>query len=165
MTTPRILVAGIGNVLLGDDGFGVEVARRLAARDQPAGVRVVEYGVRGLDLAYALLDGYEAAILVDAAHRSGPAGSLYVIAPEPGAADASPDPHELTPERVLALVRALGGDVPSLWLVGCEPQRLGDDDGDPFMGLSPVVAAAVEPAMALVDALVDRVRRGEVARA
>src|SRR5438270_10803156 len=93
MTRPRVLVAGIGNIFLGDDAFGVEVAQRLAQRPLPAGVRVVDFGIRGLDLTYALLDGQDAVILVDATLRGGPPGTLYVIEPEaegrpePGAAD------------------------------------------------------------------------------
>ena len=85
MTRPaRILIAGIGNIFLGDDAFGVEVARRLVRRRLPDGVRVVDFGIRGLDLTYALLDGYEAVILVDAAPRGGPPGTLYVLEPPAG---------------------------------------------------------------------------------
>src|SRR6516225_7125141 len=84
MEQPRILVAGIGNIFLGDDAFGVEVARRLAARPQPDGVRVADFGIRGIDLTYALLDGYETVILVDATPRGGQPGTLYVIEPDVG---------------------------------------------------------------------------------
>src|SRR5947209_6163179 len=79
MTQPRLLVAGVGNIFLGDDAFGVEVVQRLLRRPQPDGVRVVDFGIRGLDLSYALLDGYEAVILVDAAPRGAPAGTLHVL--------------------------------------------------------------------------------------
>ncbi|MGH7848434.1 MAG: hydrogenase maturation protease, partial [Candidatus Binatia bacterium] len=77
MTPAKILVAGIGNIFLGDDGFGVEVARELAKRKLPESVRVVDFGIRGFDLAYALLDGYDLTILVDAAPRGGLPGTLY----------------------------------------------------------------------------------------
>src|ERR1700734_1751902 len=86
MTPPRILIAGIGNIFLGDDAFGSEVARRLAARPMPDGVKVVDFGIRGFDLTYALLDGSDATILVDATPRGGPPGTLYVIEPDPGEA-------------------------------------------------------------------------------
>ncbi len=86
MTPPRILIAGIGNIFLGDDAFGSEVARRLAAQPIPDGVRVVDFGIRGFDLAYALIDGYDATILVDATPRGGSPGTLYLIEPDPGEA-------------------------------------------------------------------------------
>src|SRR5689334_8572384 len=116
MSVPRILVAGIGNIFLGDDAFGVEVAQRLARRAWPEGVRVVDFGIRGLDLAYALLDGYDAAILVDAAPRGGPPGSLYVIEPSEGGpagqdevgAGTLIEGHGMDPVKVLRLVAALG---------------------------------------------------------
>jgi hydrogenase maturation protease len=165
MKPPRILVAGVGNVLLGDDGFGVEVVRALANRALPEGVRVVDFGVRGFDLTYAILDGYEAVILVDATHRSGPPGTLYVVEPDPSVpSEALLDTHGMTPERVLHLVRAMGGEPPLLRLVGCEPATFGDED-EPVMGLSGPVAAAVAPAVQLVEDLVARLGRGEAAHA
>src|SRR5947209_14937351 len=107
MTRPRVLVAGVGNIFLGDDAFGPEVARRLARRELPEGARVVDFGIRGLDLTYALLDGYEAVVLVDAAPRGGPPGTLYVldVAGE-GSADtegAAPviEAHGMDPVKVL----------------------------------------------------------------
>jgi hydrogenase maturation protease len=159
----NILVAGIGNVLLGDDGFGVEVAQRLAGRALPDGVRVVDFGIRGMDLAYALLDGYDVAILVDVVRRGGAPGTLYVLeplvpeGPAPGAGDAVPtqavpDTHGMHPARVMALVEAMGGSVATMRLVGCEPTLI--DEDDLVMGLSEPVAAAVEPAAALVETLV-----------
>src|SRR5262249_15201119 len=119
MTRPRILVAGVGNIFLGDDAFGVEVARRLARRPLPPEVRVVDFGIRGLDLTYALLDGYETVVLVDAAPRGGPPGTLYVLEPEPGeppAGEAGPlfEMHSLDPVKVLRLAAALGGRVERL---------------------------------------------------
>ena len=83
MTRPRILIAGVGNVFRGDDGFGGEVARRLIGRPLPESARIRDFGTRGHDLAYAILDGYDAVILVDAVHRGGPPGTLYLIEPTP----------------------------------------------------------------------------------
>jgi len=149
----RVLVAGIGNVFLGDDGFGVEVVRRLAARPLPDGVRVVDFGIRGLDLTYALLDGYELAILVDAAARGATPGTLYLLEPQlPAGAVAVLETHGMDPVKVLGLAQALGGTLPALRVVGCEPATLGGDEG--AMGLSVPVAAAVDGAIALVESLV-----------
>jgi hydrogenase maturation protease len=156
-----ILVAGIGNIFQGDDAFGVEVVQRLRRRALPPGVAVVDFGIRGIDLVYALLDGHEAVILVDAAARDELPGTVSVIAVEP-AAEPAPDgtsdfsPHGLDPASVLALVRALGGDAPPVFLVACEPQTLGGEEG--VMGLSPPVAAAIEPAIGAIAALVQRLR-------
>ena len=145
----RILVAGVGNIFFGDDGFGVEVSRRLSERALPEGVQVKDFGIRGLDLTYALLDGWDAAILVDALPRGGDPGTLYVIDP---AADAGPpvlDPHAMHPARVLSMARELGGTPPILRVVGCEPGAAEEMQ----MGLSPAVAAAVDAACALVEQL------------
>ena len=145
----RILAAGVGNIFFGDDGFGVEVARRLSERALPEGVQVKDFGIRGLDLTYALLDGWDAAILVDALPRGGDPGTLYVLDP---AADAAPpvlDPHAMHPARVLAMARELGGTPPILRVVGCEPGAAEEMQ----MGLSPAVAAAVDPACTLVEQL------------
>jgi len=152
--TARVLVAGIGNVFLGDDGFGVAVAQRMLERGAPAGVRVLDAGIRGFDLACALLEGWDAAILIDAVQRGGPPGTLYVLEIEAEAtAPAGPiEAHGLVPHRVLALVCALGGSPPPLRLVGCEPASVGADD-DIAPGLSAPVAAAVEPAVELVESL------------
>jgi hydrogenase maturation protease len=149
----KILVAGVGNVLLGDDGFGVEVAQRLATRPLPDGVRVVDFGIRGMDLAYALLGGYDAAIVVDAVSRGGAPGTLYVLEPQvdPGP-DGGPDTHAMHPARVLALAVAMGGSVATMRLVGCEPGPVDLDELS--MELSAPVAAAVEPAIALVESIV-----------
>jgi hydrogenase maturation protease len=160
MKAQRVLIAGVGNILFGDDGFGVEVARRLAARPQPPGVRVAEFGVRSVDLTFALLDGCDAAIVVDAARRGGAPGSLYVIEPDAATADAvdpalaiAPD-HGLDPTRVLAYVRAVGGRLEALRVVGCEPLTVGrPEDTGLSMGLSPPVAAAVDAACAIVERL------------
>jgi hydrogenase maturation protease len=166
MTTPRILIAGIGNIFLGDDAFGVEVAQRLVQRPLPAGVRVVDFGIRGLDLTYALLDGQDVVILVDAVPRGGPPGTLYVIDPEtkgqsePGSADLLIETHNLDPARVLRLASALGAQVGRLLLVGCEPQTPGPED-EMRMGLSDPVQKAVDEAVPLIESLVARILQGE----
>jgi hydrogenase maturation protease len=165
MTRPRVLVAGVGNIFLGDDAFGVAVAGRLARRPLPDGVRVVDFGIRGLDLAYALLDGYEAVVLVDAAPRGGRPGTLYVLEPDRGEAPPADGPppveaHSLDPATVLRLVAALGGRVGRLLVVGCEPQPSGDLE-EMSSGLSPPVRAAVDEAVPLIESLVARLLRGE----
>lgn len=172
--TPRapasVLVACIGNLFLGDDGFGCEVARRLFARPLPEGVRVVDFGIRGIDLAYALLAPYAAAILVDATSRGGAPGTLYVIDPSPAAglpAPASADApvaHGLHPARAIALAQSMGPVIAELRLVGCEPETLGDED-EPLMELSPPVAAAVERAVVLIEALIAELRGAAPAHA
>ena len=152
--TGRVLVAGVGNIFLGDDGFGVEVARQLAHEPLPASVRVLEAGVRARDLAFEIVDGgYDTAILVDAVSRGGAPGTVYLI--EPALADQEPesvvafDGHSMTPETALAFVHALGGTPARILIVGCEPERL-----DERHGLSPVVYAAVGEALAIVRSLV-----------
>jgi hydrogenase maturation protease len=156
--SPRILVAGIGNIFLGDDGFGCAVARALLARGQRPGVRVVDFGIRGFDLASALAEPLYAAVLVDIVQRGEPPGTLCVLEPRlEGEAPAQIEGHRLDPVRVLALARTLGAEVRRLRLVGCEPARLPAPDADPdeLMGeLSASVAAAVEPAVVLIEQLV-----------
>jgi hydrogenase maturation protease len=157
VTGPRILVAGIGNVFLGDDGFGVALASRLARRELPAGVDVVDFGIRGMDLALALLEGYDAAVLLDATPRGEPPGTLYVIEPPVGeAADATPEAHGMDPVKVLALARAMGGMPPRTLVVGCEPQtRMGADDEEIVAALSEPVRAALDEAERLVGSVLD----------
>jgi hydrogenase maturation protease len=152
----RVLVAGIGNIFLGDDGFGVEVARRLAGEELPAGVRVVDFGIRGVHLAYELMDGYHTAILVDAVSRGDEPGTLYVIEPDLGDVDQRQslgdpvmDAHYMTPESVLALVGMLGGRLGRVLVVGCEPAST-----DERIGLSEPVARAVDEAVRVVRQLV-----------
>ncbi len=161
MSGARVLVAGVGNIFLGDDAFGVEVAQRLARRPLPDGVRVVDFGIRGLDLAYALLDGHEAVILADAVPRGGRPGTLYVVEPAPSE-EAIPavEAHSLDPAKVLRLAAAMGGQVGRLLVVGCEPAP--PDEADEMrMGLSEPVRAAADEAVALVESLVGRLLRGE----
>jgi hydrogenase maturation protease len=158
---PRILIAGVGNIFLGDDAFGVEVVQRLSCRPLPKGVRVVDFGIRGLDLAYALLDDYEAVILVDAMPRGGQPGTLYVLEQEmpsnSAPAEGAPQMqvHNLDPAQVLGLVVALGGHVQRLIVVGCEPETPSDDVDMPTE-LSAPVRAAVNEAVLLVQSLIAR---------
>ena len=166
-TWDRVLIAGIGNIFLGDDGFGVEVAQRMARREQPVGVRVVDFGIRGLDLAYAMLDGFDTVIFVDAAPRGGTPGMLYVIEPDPSDLDGGQDiegptvaAHDMDPVNVLRLVKALGGVLPKVLVVGCEPMSLGDEGGS--IGLSAPVLSAVDEAVVLVESLVAAASAGDV---
>ena len=150
---PRILVAGIGNVFFGDDGFGVEVASRLGRESLPDTIRVLDAGTRARDLAYELADGgYDMAILVDAAPRGGRPGTLYVIDPDSKDVGAQPvaglDGHSMTPEATLAFVHALGGTPTRILIVGCEPESV--DEG---IGLSGPVNAAVPEAVSMVREL------------
>lgn len=157
LAAPRILVAGIGNIFLADDGFGVEVVRRLLERPPLPGVEVVDFGIRGLDLAYALQTDYAAVVLVDAAPRGYPPGTLSVIEPRldspPG--QAVLEPHGMDPVRVLLLARSLGAELPPVRLVACEPEVLEPGDGGELLvALSEPVRAAVAPAVELVTELV-----------
>ena len=158
MTAPRaaarVLVAGVGNIFCGDDGFGVEVVRRLAAQALPPGVQVVDFGLRSRHLAYELLErGDSPTILVDAMPRGGTPGTLYLVEPETDAVELrSPaDGHSVSPEAIIGLLRALGGSPGRLLVVGCEPAQL--DEG---IGLSDPVAAAVDEAIALILSVVRR---------
>jgi hydrogenase maturation protease len=161
---PSILVAGIGNIFLGDDAFGVEVARRMAGLDLPASVRVADFGIRGFDLAYALQDGYETTILVDACPHGEAPGTLYVIEPDlkaldgPDAAPATVDAHAMNPMNVLRMAKAMNIEIKNVLLVGCEPETLGGEEGQ--MGLSAPVEAAVDEAVKLVESLVNRILNG-----
>jgi hydrogenase maturation protease len=149
------LVAGMGNIFLGDDGFGAEVARRLYGRRLPEGVLVADFGLRGFDLACAFLDGYETVILVDATQRGGPPGTIYVIEPDRDDPDLNTAPeidgHAMTPAAVFRLVKAMGGCLPKVIVVGCEPESLGGEEG--AIGLSDVVQAAVMPAVHCIEEL------------
>ena len=159
-----VLVAGIGNLFFGDDGFGCEVVRRMAERAPMPGVRLVDFGIRGFDLAYALCEGHRAAILIDAVRRGHAPGTLSVILPDQASRTPELDTHGMHPARVLALVRELGGSTRGVRIVGCEPGLL-DDDGEPQMGLSEPVFLAVEPAILLVRELVARALGEEAGRA
>jgi len=152
--TARILVAGVGNIFLGDDAFGVEVAARLAARPLPTGVRVVDFGIRGLDLTYALLENYDRVILVDAIQRGGKPGSIYLIEPL-GESGGAMQTHEMAPAKALAAAKTMGATLANVLLVGCEPESFGSDE-EPRMGLSRTVEAAVDEAVALIEDLAAR---------
>jgi hydrogenase maturation protease len=159
-TLKRVLVAGIGNVFLGDDAFGVAVARLLLGRPIPAGIEVADFGIRGMDLAFAL-GGYDAAVLVDAVPRGLPPGSLCLIEPdrEPGELDPA-DSHQMNPLAVLGLAARLGPLPPRLLIVGCEPQRLAGEADSMSMEMSPAVAQAVERAADLVLEIAGRLAQG-----
>jgi hydrogenase maturation protease len=137
-----VLVAGIGNIFLSDDGFGPEVARRLLARPSPDGVKVVDYGIRGMHLAYDLLDGYDGLVIVDAVPRHGQPGDIAVLKVGRDDLDHGEfDAHGMAPVAVLANLGLMGGELPPTYVVGCEPGNL--DEG---MGLTPAVEAAVDRA-------------------
>jgi len=154
----RLLIAGVGNIFLGDDAFGVEVAKRLTSEDLPDWVRVEDFGIRGVHFAFHLLDHeYETTILVDATARGGEPGTVYLIEPDldsldtDGSSVSAADAHGMTPEATLRLVRAYGGNPGRLLLVGCEPAS--SDEG---MGLSAPVTRAVEEAVTLIRDIVQR---------
>ena len=156
MNDARILIAGIGNIFFGDDAFGVEVARRLAEQRLPEQVRVVDFGIRGLDLTYALIDPYEAVILVDAAPRGGSVGTVYVLKldlNDPGLPGVAVEPHSMDPVRVLRMARELGSTNDRVLLVECEPTPFGADD-DMQMEMSQPVQAAVVEAVTVIQSLV-----------
>jgi hydrogenase maturation protease len=160
---PTILIAGIGNIFLGDDAFGVEVVHRLMTRNLPAEVRVVDFGIRGLDLAYALQDSYETTILIDAFPHGQLPGTVSVVEPDREEITAAPtalvEAHSMHPLNVLRMAAAMNGSLNRVLLVGCEPESLGGDEG--FMGLSKPVEAAVEEAVNATEALIKRLLGGE----
>ena len=149
----RMLVAGIGNIFYGDDGFGVEVAAELARQPLPAGVRVADFGIRGLHLAFDILEQqYDDVIFVDAVAQQAPPGTVVLFEPVGDeVAEAAPDPHAMSPGVVLALLRSIGGTPPRVLVVGCAPESL-----EPGIGLSPVVQAAVGPAVRAVVELIEK---------
>jgi hydrogenase maturation protease len=158
MNRPQVLVAGVGNIFLGDDAFGVEVVRRLARHRLAEGIRAIDYGIRGIDLAYALLEDYVGVVLIDAVPRGGEPGTLYVIEPaldnpeDEGTGASAVEAHSMDPANVFRLAHALGGPLPPVRIVGCEPATLtAAEDGR--IGLSAPVEAAVEEARALAEAL------------
>src|SRR5215831_10783853 len=151
-----ILVAGIGNIFMGDDAFGSEVTNRLGERPALPGVCVVDFGIRGLDLAFALLDEYDRTIIVDATVRGGEPGTVYVIDPDLSKLDdvaTTLDTHSMDPFRALALARSMGAKLKNIRIVGCEPATFEPADEGQF-GLSPNVAAAVDHAIDVIDSLV-----------
>ncbi len=156
----RILVAGVGNIFLGDDGFGVEVVRRLAGRELPENVEVVDFGIRGMDLVYALHNDYEVVVFVDATPRGEKPGTVYLIEPEiEEEGEVVLDTHGMDPLKVIKLARALGAKPARVLVVGCEPRVVlsGEDYDDMLMELSEPVGAAVEEAAKLVESLVEEI--------
>lgn len=156
----QILVAGIGNSWLRDDAFGEECARRLAERGVPSGVTVLEFGTGGLDLAYEIMRGYDALILLDASSHGEEPGTLYVIEPDLDEHDSGIEdgnainPHGMDPATVLRFVKVVGGFTGKVVVIGCEP----GDVSDIGMGLSPPVEAAMERALDLVAKTIDELR-------
>jgi hydrogenase maturation protease len=157
----HILIAGIGNIFFGDDGFGVEVAQRLISRKvrpYSENVQVIDFGIRGIDLAYTLLDGYDALVLVDAVPRGGPVGTLYLIEPDLGTHQAANagmtalDGHSMDPVKVLAFARTIGAPPIRTLLVGCEPSAI---DEEMQMGLSEQVRGAVGAAIKMIDTVIE----------
>lgn len=150
---PRVLVAGLGNIFLGDDAFGVEVVKRISQMRVPESVRVLDAGIRTVHLAYELMEGeYDTAILIDIVSKGGAPGTVYLLEPESDDSletPEAPNGHAIQPHHVLALVRRLGGRVGRVLIVGCEPARVDEESG-----LSPVVAAAVDEAARRVLQLV-----------
>lgn len=160
--TPTILVAGVGNIFLGDDAFGVEVALSLGRRRLPESISVKDFGIRGFDLAYALLDDWEAVILVDALPHGHDPGTLYLIEPDltgfgnPASPEMAMNPHGMDLVRVLNLAASIGEISAHVLIVGCEPNDFGDElEGR--MGLSAPVQAAVEEASNMVEELAERI--------
>jgi hydrogenase maturation protease len=165
-TVPKtILIAGIGNIFLADDAFGVEVAGRLAQQTFPVGVKVEDFGIRGFDLAYALMEGYETTILVDAFGGDGRPGTIFVVEPDVAELTSGApqqgfiEPHGMSPMNVLRMAASMAGELKRVLLVGCVPETLGPDEGQ--MGLSAPVRAAVEEGVKLVASLVTRILAGE----
>lgn len=155
MERPRVLIACIGNIFLGDDAFGVEVAKRLAARPLPENVRLVDFGIRNFDLVYALLDGYDVTIFVDAMPRGEAPGTLYLMEPDLADIEAQGamfEAHGMNPMRVLTMARTMGAEFKKLLVVGCEPADLGTEE-EGKMGLSAPVEAALGRAVAMVESL------------
>lgn len=163
----RILIVGIGNIFLGDDGFGVEVAHYLMNLTYPPGVQVSDFGIRGVDLAYTLLDDYDVLILIDAIPRGGVPGTLYLI--EPDLSGFNPergaeagrnalDAHSMDPVKVLAFARTLGANPCQTLLVGCEPTPFGSGElyAEMQVGLSEPVQAAVDEAVKMVNSLIEQ---------
>jgi hydrogenase maturation protease len=156
---PRILIACIGNIFLGDDAFGVEVAKRLSTHELPAFVKVVDFGIRGFDLAYALQDGYETTILVDAYPHARPPGAVSLVEPDLTRLDevqsSVVETHGMNPLNVLRMATAMNANFKRILLVGCEPESFGGEEGR--MGLSAPVEAAVDEAVQMILAVIDNI--------
>lgn len=160
-----ILVAGCGNIFNRDDAFGVTVASRLAAIELPPNVFVVDFGIRGFDLMLALMDGFELTIFVDAVSHGGTPGTLYLIEHNAAAENADcggdfvDNAHGLNPLKVLESARSLGASPDRVFVVGCEPESLGDDTGR--IGLSEPVERAVPEAVVMIQSLIEQFNQGK----
>jgi hydrogenase maturation protease len=156
----RILVAGIGNAWLKDDGFGGEVVKRLESRELPEGAAVFDFGTGGLDLAYELMRGYDALLLIDVSRQGGEPGTLYVMETmkddvEAGIEDGQIiNPHAMDPQTVLRFVKTLGAWPGKVVIVACEPAEV-EEMG---MGLSPAVQSAVDAAVGVVIETIEELR-------
>lgn len=154
-----ILIAGIGNIFHRDDGFGVYTLARLSRGPLPANVRAVDFGIRGIDLVFALLDGYSAAIFIDALPRGAAPGTLYNFEPDVAAIAPATESgmldnaHGLDPVKVFSLAKGLGAPLGRVFVIGCEPAVIEDHTGD--LGLTPAVEAAVEPAVEMIHSLIE----------
>ena len=152
----NILIAGIGNIFFGDDAFGCEVAAQLMRRPLPEGVRVIDFGIRSYDLAYAMMNGPDVTIFIDATPRGQPPGTIYLLEPDKNILDSDfgevVNAHSMNPVRGLQLIHSLGGQPGRLYLVGCEPAVLETEEG--AMGLSEKVQAAVAPAIEMIETLI-----------
>jgi hydrogenase maturation protease len=157
----KILIACVGNIFLGDDGFGVEVARRLAHKTLPSEAVAKDFGIRGFDLAYAMMEPCDLTILIDACARGFAPGTVFLLEPDPlDESQPAIEPHGMNPMNVLRMVKSLGGTPGRVLIVGCEPAELGSDN-DGQLGLSEPVEAAVDEAIALIESLVSKVLVGE----
>ncbi len=157
--TPQILVAGIGNIFLGDDGFGVEVARKLAGRKRPEGVKLVDFGIRGMDLAFALMDDYDAVVLIDAAARGEAPGTLSLIEHDWTCdGPATIETHAMDPVKVIRFAKELGAKSVLTFIVACEPAFIGGGEGyeDVDVSLSEPVRNVLDDAVKMVEMLVER---------
>jgi len=158
----NILIAGIGNIFFGDDAFGCEVAAQLMRRPLPEGVRVIDFGIRSYDLAYAMMNGPDVTIFIDATPRGQPPGTIYLLEPDKNILDSNfgevVNAHSMNPVRVLQLIHSLGGQPGRLYLVGCEPAVLETEEG--AMGLSEKVQAAVVPAIEMIESLIQQILHG-----
>ena len=165
VSKPHTLIAGIGNIFLGDDAFGCEVIKELNRRIWPDDVRIVDFGIRGFDLAYALLEEHQVVILVDATPRGERPGTLYTIEPDMNEIESNDsggavETHGMNPLKVLGMVKSMGGKFKKILLVGCEPETFGPEEGQ--MGLSSVVQAAVPQAVEIIERLVQQFHQPEI---
>ena len=158
MSRANVLIAGVGNIFLGDDAFGCEVLKHLSQRAWPENVRAFDFGIRGFDLVYVLMEGVDLAIFVDTTRRGGAPGTLYVIEPDLDELETLDsgalvvETHGMDPVKVLSLVKSMGGKLNKVMLVACEPETFGPEEG--LIGLSDSVAGAVPEAVKLVESLV-----------